>query len=293
MQSPKPATIAQAIEACREHLQESSASATPWLDARLLAQFVTGLDASAIVAYGDTVIERSQRTQLFALARRRASGEPVAYLVGKKHFCGLDIAVDKRVLVPRAETEELVIACVDDWSGKAPRIADVGTGSGAIACALAHLLPDAAIVASDINDDALELVAHNVNTLCFSDQITVVRSDLFAAYAPGAGLDVIIANLPYVAEDRIADMEANVRDHEPALALLGGPDGLSVYRRLLDEAPARLKDGGALYFECAPNNAALLRDLTAAAFPRAQVNVCKDVAGLERMVIARLKETGA
>jgi release factor glutamine methyltransferase len=286
MPSPNPKTIAEAIDVCRERLR--SVSQTPWLDARLLAQYVTGLDASAVIAYGDASIDARRRNRLFELAERRASGEPVAYIVGRKSFCGLDIAVDRRALVPRPESEELVMACVEDWGGQAPAIAEIGTGSGAIACALAHLIPKADITASDVSADALELASHNVNQLGFSEQVTLVHSDIFAEFPDDARFDVIIANLPYVGTNNLDQLQTSVRDHEPAQALFAGPDGLDVYRRLLKQAPERLRTGGALYLECAPNNADSLRSLVESTFTSARTQIKKDAAGLERIIVARM-----
>jgi release factor glutamine methyltransferase len=285
MRSHNPRTISEAIDACRQRLR--GVSPTPWLDARLLAQFITGLDASAVIAYGDAALDSRRRSRLFELVERRAAGEPVAYIVGRKPFCGLQIEVDRRALVPRPETEELVAACVADWSERAPRIADVGTGSGAIACALAHLVPKATITASDISVEALELAAHNVTSLGFGEQISLVHSDLFAQFPDRQRFDAIVANLPYVANDHLEDLEPGVRDHEPVLALMGGADGLDLYRRLLEQSPQRLRTAGALYFECGPHNAAPLGSLVALTFPGAQTQIHKDAAGLERMVICK------
>jgi len=281
MPSHNPRTIAEAIDACRQRLRGISGS--PWLDARLLAQHVTGLDASAVIAYGDAAIDARRRSRLFDLTERRAAGEPVAYLIGHKSFCGLEIAVDRRALVPRPESEELVVLCVDDWNGKAPAIAELGTGSGAIACALAHLLPNASVTAGDSNIDALELAAHNVTALGFGEQVTLVHSDLFAEFPPGT-YDAIIANLPYVATQDLDNLERQVQEHEPHEALFAGADGLALYRRLLEEAQGRLSLGGALYFECGPYNALTLADLVRKGFPGSQVSVHRDTAGLERIV---------
>jgi release factor glutamine methyltransferase len=289
MRSHSPKTISEAIDACRDRLR--GVSPTPWLDARLLAQYITGLDASAVIAYGDAALDGRRRTRLFELVERRAAGEPVAYIVGRKSFCGLEIEVDRRALVPRPETEELVTACVADWSGGSPTIADIGTGSGAIACALAHLIPQAIILAGDISPDALELAAHNVARLGLGEQISLVRSDLFEQFPDHTSFDAIIANLPYVAADRVDELEPNVRDHEPALALMGGPDGLDLYRRLLEQAPPRLRRGGALYFECGPHNAKGLYGLVSQAFSGAHPEIRNDVAGLERMVICKPAES--
>lgn len=282
----EPRTIAETIDVCRERLR--SVSPTPWLDARLLAQFVTGLDASALVAYGDADLDRSRREKLLQLAERRLGGEPVAYLVGKKSFCGLELQVDKRVLVPRPETEELVLACVAEWTGRTPAIVDIGTGSGAIACALAHLLPGAPVVAADASDPALDVARVNTAALGLGEQISCIHSDLFAAFDPALQFDVLIANLPYVGTDHLHQLAAGVQQHEPALALLAGPDGLDLYRRLFNEAPQRMRPGGAIYCECSPDNALQLAALVQSAFPAGAVEVRKDLAGLDRMVIARL-----
>lgn len=286
MPSLNPKTIAEAIDVCRVRLR--GVSPTPWLDARLLAQFITGLDASAVIAYGDAALDRRRRTRLLELTERRANGEPVAYLIGRKAFCGLDVAVDRRALVPRPETEELVLTCVHDFRERfGARIVDVGTGSGAIACALAHLLPQANITASDVSMEALELASHNISALGFAEQVTLIHSDLFAGFPADARFDAIVANLPYVAEDAIDALEPGVRAHEPALALLGGPDGLAVYRQLLQQASSVLEPTGATYLECGPHNASLLASLAATAFGGANVEVRKDAAGMERMVTVR------
>jgi release factor glutamine methyltransferase len=287
MPAPNPRTIAEAIDACRQRLRNTST--TPWLDARLLAQHVTGLDASAVIAYGDATLDARRRHRLIELTERRAAGEPIAYIIGHKAFCGLEIAIDRRALVPRPETEELVRMCATQWSGRHLRIAEPGTGSGAIACALAHLLPGASITAGDSSEDALELAAHNVTELGFFEQVILVHSDLLAQF-PSERYDVIIANLPYVASSDMGHLDITVREFEPELALAGGGDGLDVYRRLLEQAPARLAHDGALYLECGPANARSLWQLVAAAFPRGQTRVHKDLAGLDRIVTCHLAE---
>jgi len=281
----EPRTIAEAIDACRDRLR--TASPTPWLDARILAQHVTGLDASALIAYGETRLEPARRRQLFQLVERRSQGEPVAYLVGKKWFCGLALAVDRRVLVPRPETEELVLLCSDDWAGREPMIIDVGTGSGAIACALAHLLPKSSVLATDVSADALAVARANADALGLSDRIAFLHSDLFDSLGVSARFDVIIANLPYVAERRLDQLEPQVAKHEPSAALLAGDDGLDVYRRLLEQARTRLKDGGSVYLEAAADNARPLATLVERAWPLRNVTIHRDLAGHERMVVCR------
>jgi release factor glutamine methyltransferase len=274
-------TIAGAVEACRRRLVEVSDA--PWLEARLLASHVTGLDSSAIVAYGDSELERSRAQKLADLTARRMSGEPLAYLVGFKEFCGLRIAVNKHVLVPRSETEELVEAVVADWRGRTPDILDLGTGSGAIACALANALPRARLWAVDSSPEALTVARTNVEAHLYVDRITVLQGDLFAALPNDLMFDIIVANLPYVARDDPA-LAPDVRKHEPAMALDGGADGLDVYRRMLEAAPTYLRAAGALYCECGPGNAYELAALAQKAFAGARVDVRDDLAGRARIV---------
>ncbi len=277
-------TIASAVEACRRRL--TSVSDAPWLEARLLASHVTGLDASAIVAYGDNELEPNRAQRLADLTARRMSGEPIAYLVGFKEFCGLRIAVDRRVLVPRSETEELIEAVVGDWKGRTSDILDLGTGSGAIACALARRLPRAQLWAVDASAEALEVARANVEAHLFLDRIALAHGDLFAALPSDQTFDVIVANLPYVAKGDPA-LAADVRDHEPAIALDGGADGLDVYRRMLTAVPDRLRAGGSLYCECGPRNAYELAALAQATFTRGRVEVHNDLAGMPRFVTVK------
>lgn len=278
-------TIAGAVEACRRRL--ATVSDAPWLEARLLTGHVTGLDASAVVAYGDNLMDHNRAQKLADLTSRRMAGEPLAYLVGFKEFRGLRIAVDRNVLVPRQETEELIEAVVHDWRGRAADILDLGTGSGAIACALANALPRAQLWAVDSSADALAVARANVEAHLFLDRITVLHGDLFAALPPGLTFDVIVANLPYVATDD-PDLAADVREHEPALALFGGADGLDVYRRMLRAAPRYLRSSGSLYCECGPRNAYELAALARTAFSYGRVEVREDLSARARIVVVAL-----
>lgn len=279
-------TISAAIEAGRVEL--TGRSRTPALDARVLAGSALGLDASALIAYGENVVDAARLRSLSSMIARRKAGEPVAYIIGVKEFCGLRLTVDRRALIPRPETEELVARVTHDQRGKAAHILDLGTGSGAIACALADALPEAQIVASDIDADALDVARGNVETLAFVDRITLVQGDLFAALETADSrpprFEAIVANLPYVGDDD-DDLEPGVRDFEPPRALFGGSDGLDVYRRMLPSAPLHLVDDGRLYMECGPRNAIDLAALAKRAFPNKDVAIVDDLAGRERMVI--------
>ncbi|HXM18965.1 MAG TPA: peptide chain release factor N(5)-glutamine methyltransferase [Candidatus Tumulicola sp.] len=283
MPSLDAVTIAGAMEACRRRLL--GVSDTPALDARVLASHVIGLDASALIAYGDSRLDGRRRDALMALAERRARGEPIAYIVGSKEFCGLKIAVNRKALVPRPETEELVMAVVADWPGRSAEIVDVGTGSGAVACALAYHLSDARVTATDSSADALDVARQNVDQLGLEDRVSLVLGDLFDAVAPDQRFDAIVANLPYVREAD-PELHEDVRAFEPHQALFAGADGLDVYRRLFAAAPRHLAPGGRVYCECGPSTADGLLKIARRAFPAAQVELRPDASGRARMVIA-------
>ncbi len=216
-----------------------------------------------------------------ALIKRRQAGESVAYLVGKKEFWGLELAVDARVLVPRPDTETLIEearARLDEV--EAPRIADVGTGSGALAVTLAKLRPDAVVFASDVSAGALEVARGNAERLGVA--VTFLEGDLAAPLLPHAPFRLIVANLPYIPSAELAALPPEVRA-EPALALDGGADGLDLVRRLIIAAPALLAPGGALALEIGAGQAAATSALLAAA-GFGEISVRPDLAGVERVV---------
>lgn len=276
-------TIAAAIEACRRELVGTSP--TPGLDARVLAGAALGLDASALIAYGENLVDSARLKRLASMASRRKAGEPVAYIVGSKEFFGLRLLVDRRVLIPRPETEELVSRVIDDQRGKAPAVLDLGTGCGAIACAIANALPNANVLATDVSADALEVASENIASLMLGDQIDVALGDLFSAVPAGKRFDMIAANLPYVGTEDGDKVEDGVRNFEPHGALFAGPDGLAVYRKMLPAAPPYLREDGRIYMECGPTNALELAALAKKAFPNLHVDVVVDLGGRDRMVI--------
>jgi release factor glutamine methyltransferase len=222
--------------------------------------------------------------QLFA---RAATGEPLAYLTGQREFYGLDFFVDRRVLVPRPETELLV-----DFarSLRPKRALDVGTGSGCIAVALAVTLPRAIITATDVSSDALEVARRNVERHGVAGRIEFLQSDLLGAWPAEAssaepGFDLVCANLPYIERDELRDLP--VSRHEPWLALDGGPGGLELIERLLREASRVLAPTGALLLEIGASQGTAAAGLARGAFPEARVTVERDLAGLDRLLVVR------
>jgi release factor glutamine methyltransferase len=272
---------------------------TPRLDAELLVAHVLGLPRVQLYVQFDRPLSAEELAGIRALIKRRQAGESVAYLVGKKEFWGLDFAVDARVLVPRPDTETLVEEARErlgsvvgeavgeaapeiatEIAPKVAKLADVGTGSGAIAVTLAKLFPAAAVLAVDVSPAALEVARGNAERLGVA--VTFLEGDLAAPLAVHAPLSLIVANLPYIPSGEMSGLPPDVKT-EPALALDGGPDGLALVRRLVADAPALLGSGGALALEIgagqAPATAALLAD---AGF--ADVRTRRDLGGIERVV---------
>jgi release factor glutamine methyltransferase len=262
-------------------------SATSRLDAELILSHLLGWPRARLLAERDHPVPSDLSVAFDGLVARRAAGEPVAYLVGHKEFYGLDFAVDHRVLVPRPETELLVelalVAARRIALGRAEplRIADIGTGSGAIAVALAVHLPNAQIDAVDISPEALEVARANVVRHGIAGRVRLLLGDLLGPLDLSA--DIIVSNPPYTI---LAEVEPNVYAYEPHLALEGGPDGTNLYRRLLADAPAKLLPGGALLCEIGAWQGELVAALARAAFPAAEVRIFQDLAGRDRVLQA-------
>lgn len=258
--------------------------ATPRLDAELLVAHVLSFPRVQIYVQFERVLAPEELAALRELIKRRQAGESVAYLTGRKEFWKLELAVDARVLVPRPDTETLVEEALARLGapaeGAAPRIADVGTGSGALAVTLAKLRPDAAVFASDVSAAALEVARANAERL--GAAVTFVEGDLGAPLAAHAPFSLLVANLPYVPTGELAALPADVRS-EPALALDGGADGLDLVRRLVAGAAALMAPGGVLALEIGAGQAEATRSLLRDA-GLTDVQTRKDLAGIERVV---------
>jgi release factor glutamine methyltransferase len=258
------------------------------VDARVLMQHVLGVDRAWLLAHDDETLTDAQAATFFALAKRRRDGEPVAYLVGRREFMGLDFAVTPAVLIPRPETEtvvELALAVLP--FDRAIRVLDMGTGSGAIALAIAHDRPLAHVVATDVSDAALALARDNASRLGLRN-VTFAHADLYAiADSHEAGpYDMIVSNPPYVAALDPHLGEGDLR-YEPVTALAAGPEGLDVLRPLIGGAPSQLAPGGHLVVEHGHDQAAAVRALfDSAGF--AEVVSVRDLAGIPRAMRGRL-----
>ena len=246
-----PATIAETLKLASKQLREASV-ANDLLDAQTLLAEALGKDRTYLIVNFNEQLSDELLAGYQRLIARRASGEPLQYITGHQEFFGLEFEVTPAVLIPRPETElivEEVIRLVDVHKIAKPVIVDVGTGSGCIAIALARELEDAKVTAVDISETALEIARRNAAKHELADRVRFVNSDLLAAFPEIQFADFILSNPPYVAVHELPTLQREVRDWEPHTALTDNADGLSFYRRLLADAPARLKPGGYLICE--------------------------------------------
>lgn len=227
----------------------SGISSQPRRDAELLLLRIIQQDHAFLLTHSDIQLTREQAAQYDEWLRRRAAQEPIQYILGEQEFFGLTFAVTPDVLIPRPETEHLVEALLARASRDcALRIVDVGTGSGAIAVALAHTLPLAQVTALDISEAALAVARRNAEVHQVADRIRFLQSDLLSAVADER-FDAVVSNPPYVAENDRESLEPQVRDFEPGVALFAGPSGFDVYERLIPQARDALQPGGWLLME--------------------------------------------
>jgi release factor glutamine methyltransferase len=262
---------------------------TPRLDAELLLGHVLGLTRAQIHAHPDRRLDAAELDSYRELIERRRQHEPVAYIIGHKEFYGLDFYVDSRVLIPRPETELLVEKGLE--IGRAASqpltIADVGTGSGAIAISLAVYLPQAVIYALDASSDTLKVAALNRRCHSVEGRVHLLQGDLLSPLPKPVNL--IVANLPYVSGIEWDLLPRTIMAYEPRSALDGGPDGLDAIRRLLAQARSYLKPQATILLEIGAAQGPAVADLARRHFPIATVEVVQDYAELDRMVIIEIQ----
>ncbi len=257
-------------------------------EAELLLAHVLGCDRVALFVRFEELPTDAERAKFKELINRRVGGWPVAYLVGSRAFYMLTFDVDPAVLVPRPDTEVLVLEALKRLKPlTAPDVLDIGTGSGCIAISLAHQKKDARVTATDISPDALAVARKNAAKHGVTERMTFLQGDLFAPVPSGSTFDLIASNPPYIAPGEFAALAPDVRDHEPRIALDGGPDGLAFYRRIANAAGPFLKPGGSLLLEIGYTQEAAVRGLLA---ERAEFEVgptLKDGSGHPRVVTAK------
>lgn len=280
-------TILGVLDWTKSHF-ESKKLDTPRLDAELILGHVLGLQRVMLYARFDQPLGGEELTKIRGMVARRARGEPMAYIVGEREFYGVELEVTPAVLIPRPDTETVVDVTLGLLEGhEHPVIADVGTGSGAIALALAKTKSDVKVYALDRSRAALDVATRNTAKHALGDRVTLLESDLLAALpADAPKLDLIAANLPYIATAVIPTLMRDVRDFEPRLALDGGPDGLDLVRRLVEEAKAHLTPGGSLVLEIGYDQGPRTKALLEGAGYEATA-IVKDLGANDRVVHGR------
>jgi len=255
------------------------------LDARLLVGAALGLDLTGLITSANRELTPNESSHLESLAARRLNGEPVARILGHKEFWGLSLKLSAATLVPRPDTEtvvELALEIARASSLRFKRIADIGTGTGAILLALLHELPDAFGVGTDISLDALATARRNAADLGLSRRAGFTACDYAAALR--GPFELIVSNPPYIRSSDIADLAIEVREHDPLAALDGGADGLDAYRALIPQAAALLAPGGALVVEGGQGQAAPIEALMTAAGLAVRHPPKIDLAGIPRAI---------
>ena len=242
-------TIGRLLDWTTKYLEDKGA-ASPRLEAQLLLAYALKCSRTALYTRFEEQPAEPDRTAFRELVQRRVKGSPVAHLVGRKEFFSLEFEVGPAVLVPRADSEWLVTECLTLAKPmSAPRILDVGTGSGCLAIALAQQHKTAVVTAIDISPDALAVARRNAARHKLEDRVRFLEGDLFGPIPTGERFDFILSNPPYIPTGVIPTLAAEVRDHEPRIALDGGSDGFAVIDRLLLESPTYLEPGGHLLIE--------------------------------------------
>jgi release factor glutamine methyltransferase len=314
-------TVLRLLTWTADYLQKHGSESSR-LEAEVLLASAKGCERIMLYAAFDEVVSDELRARFRDLVKRRGEGTPVAYLVGKKEFYSLSLRVTPDVLIPRPETEHVVLAVLDLLGGGGPKskvqspmleepddssavseihnpkstiqnpfVADVGTGSGAIAIAVAKHAPSVHITAIDISPPALEIAKANATQHGVADRIEFLEGDLLSTLPPQPRFAVVASNPPYVSEAEYEQLAPQVKNHEPRQALVAGPTGTEVIQRLIPQAAERLLPGGWLIVELSPMIASRVVELIGADGRYEPASLIKDLAGLARVVKARRKST--
>ena len=276
-------TIGDWLRHAAETLTESG-SLDPQVDSKWIAEDILRMTPSELHFQLDRALDAGTYAQLETLLKRRANGEPLQYILGGAYFMGLRFSVDKRVLIPRQDTETLAESAIIALRGmKKPRVLDLCAGSGAIGISIKTLIPSAEVTLADVSRDALDVAHKNAHDL--NADVDIRHGDLFKAVGRDQ-FDLIASNPPYIPRGDIDALQKEVQ-YEPLLALDGGEDGLDIYRRIAKEAPAHLKPEGYVYLEVGIGQADAVLQLIRENIDCAESGVINDLNGVPRVVWAR------
>jgi release factor glutamine methyltransferase len=281
-------TLGEALELARRRLPGASALA----EAEELVSRIAGLTRTELYLGRGSRLDPEREQRLHQWIDRRLAGEPLQYVTGRAAFRGLDLAVDPHVLIPRPETEglvEAVLGVLEREAGrwKEPRVLDLGTGSGAIALAIAAEWPAARVSASDASVAALEVARRNARALGLEERIQLLEGDWFEAVPPDERFEVVVANPPYLATGEGAELPVEVVGFEPAAALFAGASGLDALREIVDQAPRHLVADGLLALELAEMRAEVVAGWLEGAHDWGEARLLDDLAGRPRVLLAR------
>lgn len=285
----QPWTVRRVLEWTTTHLKKHG-SDTPRLDAEILLAHARGCQRIQLYTQFDEPLADAVRAQMRDLVQRRAKAEPVAYLVGQREFFSLRFKVTRNVLIPRPDTETLVMEVLDGVKGiETPQVLDLCTGSGCVAVAVAKNCKSATVCATDISPAAIAIARENAQQHQVQDRLDLIESDLFASIGAERQFDVIASNPPYIPSAEIDQLDAEVAQHEPRLALDGGPDGLNVLRKIIEAAPKYASKNGLLLLEFTPEQADALEAIAKAHGAYSEVSIRKDLAQRPRVLKARIR----
>ena len=259
---------------------------SPLLDAQLIMARVLGCSRLDIIAHPERCLSDSELASFTADIQTRSSRYPLAYILGHKEFYGIDFDVAPGVLVPRPETEVLVEECIKRIPAESPLIADIGVGTGAIAVALAVKIPGARVWATEISLAAAKVARINIEKNHVADRVHVIMGDLLNPLTDlGFKYDVIVSNPPYIPSGVIETLQPEVRLYEPSEALDGGVDGMDAYRRMFAQARDMLRKSGFIAVEIGIEQAEPVKNI-AVSSGYGQIDIIRDLAGIERVVVA-------
>jgi release factor glutamine methyltransferase len=280
-------TIAEKLIEVEEVLRAGEV-AEPRRESSLLLALALKKDKSFLFAHPEYSLTESENEHVDRIADRRAAREPYQYIAGTQEFYGLDFVVTDRVLIPRPETELLVTRSIELLAGSStPKFCEIGAGSGCICISILHNVPSATALGVDISADALEIARINAERNGVTERLTLRESDLFSSFAD-EHFDLIVSNPPYVPLTDLEELQPEVRDHEPHTALFGGPDGLTIIKRIVDEAPRFMRMEGHLLLEIGIEQSERVAEM----FDRtiwSEPVFLPDLQGIPRVVVARSK----